>query len=348
MTYKTPGIYQWVKPSTTPGAGPFGSTYLQSILTCIGAGSGGAAGASAVGTAAGIGGGGGGNGGAYAQATYLPAALNATENITVGAGSPGGVGVSISSNAINSLARVDSLSAGLSLITSAGGQLINSPGGNGSGGASNATATINGGSNITSFLGCSKLNNPTINNVASPSASPSTGINVQGGAGNNSYQVPPGNNAGASGGCVNTTAFAVAHNNNKACAGGGINFLGGGTGLEDSSGTAGQGVVPGAGGGGAGSALAVAPISGGKGADATQSSGAGGGGGGGANLFALTVGSTVTPGSGGKGSDGVVQITDIFTMPPSPPIAYYNWSLVTWFHMANMARPISLTGRYKS
>lgn len=348
-TYKTPGIYQWVKPPTGVGAGPFGSTYLQSVFTVIGGGSGGSSGDTHSGDAAGGSGGSGGNAGCYAQATYLPAALNFIEDITVGKGTPGGIALSSPSNVVISHANTPSVPAGLSLVRSAAGLLINSPGGDASTTQSFTSPTVNGGLNISSFSGCPNFGSPTINNAAFPSASPSTSSNISPSSGYKSYQVPPGNNAGAPGGCSNTTAFASARGIGKGTNGGGINGSGGGFGTDNTVGVAGSGIIPGAGGGAACSALPLAPVTGGNGANAKPSTGSGGGGGGSGAMFNATVpGGLITGGNGGNGSDGVVQVTDIFTMPVPPPVAYYNWDLVTWFHMVNMARPISLTGRYKS
>jgi hypothetical protein len=349
LTYKTPGIYLWMKPSTIAGSGPFGSTYLETIFVCIGAGSGGSSGTSTSGTAAGTGGGPGGNGGAYAQATYLPGALPAFENLIVGAGSPGAIANPTSSNSVNSNARVDSVNAGLSSITSSSGVLLNCPGGQTSASSVVSTPTVNGGSNVVQFSGCANLGVPTINNVASPGASISTGFMVVSAGNHPSWQVPPGNNCGAAGGCVNTVAFALAHGVRKACNGGGIAFLGGGQGLDDSITTAGAGVTPGAGGGAAGSVLAIAPITAGNGAPALNNTGAGGGGGGGAELTSInSPGLFVTGGNGGKGSDGLIQTTDIYTFPALLPPTYFDWDKAAYFHMMNMARPISLTGRYQS
>src|ERR1700679_3405577 len=97
--YTKPGVYQWVKPNTAPGTGPFGSTYLQTNVICIGPGSGGASGAASQSPAnaggVGISGGVGGAGGAYFQATYLAANLSPLMDVIVGAGTKGGAPVVI-------------------------------------------------------------------------------------------------------------------------------------------------------------------------------------------------------------------------------------------------------------
>jgi hypothetical protein len=332
-TYKVPGTYQWVKPPTANGAGPYGSTYLETIVTVIGPGSGGESGAPACDQGSSEAGGAGGNGGGYGQATYLPATLNAIENIVVAAGSVGGTGVTISGagaggGSPNKSAATATSSFGAHITCNGGGTNVSGVGG---------TASVSAGSNVTSVKGGTML---TVQTNVSPQLEIAPGISP--GAGLLAWNTT-GNNAGASGGSVNNIFNPIGGT------GGGVAPTGGGgLGLSNSAGTAQAGLVNGAGGGAAGAVSGIFPLTGGAGAPGYPNSGAGGGGGGAAASTGLAGGGTITSGAGGNGSHGLVQVTDIFTLPPLGNPYYFNFDLITWFHMMNMARPISLTGRYAS
>lgn len=339
-TYNIPGIYQWVKPNTAVGAGPFGCTYLQTIVISIGAAAGGASGGASNNQGASLNGGNGGGGGAYAQATFLPASLPPLADIVVGAGTPGGVAASTPGVGIGASGTVNSLTP---TKASSFDVLISSPPGNSSNTGNGAlAASITGGFNIINNRGGFGL--LAQHNVATGQQNCGPGLTV---AGNNTWW-PTGNNGGAPGGSANTLLGP----NLIAGPGGGVYpAIVGGSPSMNSQITAQSGRVAGPtanGGGGAASQGGVFPITGGKGNDAPPNSGSGGGGGGGASSFGDAGGSTVTSGAGGKGSDGTVQVVDIFTLPSAPPPYYFNFDLVTWYHMMNMARPISLTGRYAS
>jgi hypothetical protein len=337
-TYRIPGVYQWVKPSTAIGAGPFGSTYLQTIVTVIGAGSGGGSGISHVGVGAGGQGGNGGNGGGYGQATYLPGALNSLENIVVGMGTPGSASNAHSATVSGQIGSVDSNTAGLSSF----GAHINCNGGTTSNGDTGGVSTVTGGSNITSNRGGANIADNT--NILTQL---STGPGVLNQGAQITWQ-PTGNNAGGSGGCNFIGTNVVGGN------GGGVNFLGGGLGATNSAAAAQPGFTPGAAGGCSFTqgSFVVTPgilVTGGNGANASPNTGAGGGGGGAAVIADFgSTGTLCTSGAGGNGSNGAVQITDVFSFPnPLPPI-YFNLSGVAYFNMMNMARPVSITGAYLS
>lgn len=335
-TYLVPGIYQWVKPSTAAGVGPFGSTYLETIITVVGPGSGGGSGSISNNQGASVDGSPGGNGGGFGQATYLPAALSLVENIVVAKGSPGGLPVTNSGLTIS----FTSGNAGLSVngTASSFGTHISCAGGFGTANQNGGMATIVGGSNVTNLRGGSQLtalNNVVVQLMVGP------GVNI----GAQPSWTLQGNNAGAAGGSCNS----ILSGQNRAGIGGGVfpsQF--GGTGVVNSTGNAKNGTSPGDGGGASYSVGLLFPLTAGSGVNAPPNSGAGGGGGGSVTSLASATGGPLTSGAGGNGSNGVVQVTDIFTLPPALPVNYFNWDLVTWFHMLNMSRPISLTGRYQS
>lgn len=333
-TYKIPGTYQWVKPSTAAGAGPFGSTYLETIITTIGGGMGGDAGDAAVNfTATSDVGGIGGAAGCYINATYLPSSLNSLEDIVVGNGIKGAPAVFVVGTAAGSVSSPQLSSvAGTSRfglhMSAAGAQ--HAVGGSG---------TITGGLNVTNQTGAFPLANAV--------TAARNQLSTQLGVGNTSLHASyytTGNNAGGAGGNISFNGvFLPAGGGN----GGAINFQGAGVG-SSSGGTATGGGFPGAGGGACAAQVSVSALKAGDGANAINNTGSGGGGGGTAITKAVTTGGNVTSGAGGNGSDGVVQVTDIFTLPPVPTPYVFNLEIIAWYHMMNQARPISLTGRYQS
>lgn len=329
--YNVPGVYQWVKPSTTPGAGPFGSTYIQTVVTVIGPGSGGGSGTAICAPGAtGVVGGQGGMGGGYGQATYLPAALNLLEDIVVAPGTTGGAANNVPGTGVSSANGIPSVQA----LTSKYGAHISCIGG----GPSNSSGlggapSVTGGSNIISNIGGTSLRVQA--NLADQG---DTGPGITVGGAFPTTQLT-GNNAGGAGGSANFLINQLGGN------GGGANGHNGGKGGTNTSGQ--SAIVPGGSGGGSAALGGNAnSLQAGNGADAPPNSGAGGGGGGTACSQGNTTGGGITSGKGGNGSNGVVQVTDIFTLPPAQPP--YIFVIITWFHMMNMARPISLTGRYKS
>lgn len=333
-TYRIPGIYQWVKPNVAAGTGPFGSTYLQTIITVTGPGSGGGSGNVANNVNTVDTGGFGGLGGGYGQATYLPAALPVLADVVVGGGSPGALPASVSGSIPAQSSGLNSLGT----VTSSFGSLMSSLGGGPSNVGNSGTVSIIGGTNITSVQG--GFHNPLLNNVADQ-------LPVGPGILSSSINTwnTQGNNAGANGGSANILVPPPPFGGN----GGGVNFGGGGAGSTNSNSPAGKGQVPGAGGGASGAFLnGLGSLFGGNGADGKPNTGAGGGGGGGAQNILNSASGVITSGAGGRGADGLVRITDIFVFPPSPPPYYFNFDKVTWYHMMNQARPISLTGRYQS
>lgn len=335
-TYRVPGTYQWVKPSIAAGSGPFGSTYQQTIITVIGPGSGGASGSSGNNVGNGFNGGNGGNPGPYANATYLPASLNALEDIVVGAGTLGGLPQSIAgTNNGGGFGGASSLTA---TPGSKFGAHISCPGGQSSGTLNPQFATVVGGSNVVKWDSLSGIAAVTLA-LVQPSSSPNTLLGIQH---NIPTWSPVGNNGGAPGGCAINSAPPFLGGD-----GGGV-LIGGGGGRTNANGV--NAGVPGAGGGGCTAAVLGIILNGGNGADAKQNSGAGGGGGGAATSTILAgAGAFITGGQGGRGSDGVVQVTDIFSLTPQIINPYYiQFDLTVWYHMMNQARPISLTGRYKS
>lgn len=318
-TYKIPGFYQWVKPSLAPGAGPFGSTYLQTIVKSIGPGCGGGTGdaKNAVGNFS-IGGLAG-SGGGYAQVTYLPAALPSLVDIIVGRGSKGAAGASCTGIGL-------AAASGNAAITPPdhtsfgpiGAFLINSfPGQFNNFGGINQIVT---GAGIT----------VNANTRGGSAPSPQTEVLNQTGIDTNSAASPgfttgtlDGNNSGGVGGCANVTAN-----------------------IRQGFGSAVFGVLGAPSAGGRAFCVLAGPGISQAGVNALPNSGSGGGGSGGAASLADAGSGTIQSGKGGDGSDGMLQTTDIFTLPPVPPS--YILEIKLWFHMNNMARPISLTGRYKS
>lgn len=340
FNYRIPGVYQWIKPSIAAGGGPFGSTYLQTIATVVGPGSGGGSGEANNAQATGGPGGPGGGAGAYAQVTYLPAALLALESIVVGAGTLGGAPAQVVGIGLQAQTGLNSVTAGPASIF---GAHISCGGGNTSGNQIGATApAIIGGSNITSNgggFGQSSGNGQR----NQPGIGPSI---LAGGAFRTWY--PTGTNGGAPGGCTSSVTGAFVGNN----AGAVYPATVGAQGLTNSTSVAPNGRIIGPfsnGGAASGASIAgIFPITAGAGTDAPPNSGAGGGGGGAATNLVSAGGGLITSGAGGKGSDGFVQITDVFTLPPALPTYVFNLEIIAWYHMFNMARPISLTGRYKS
>jgi hypothetical protein len=332
LTFNVPGVYQWIKPPIAAGAGPFGSTYLETIVTVIGPGSGGSGGGLICNTT-GATGGPGGNAGAYAQATYLPAALLALEDIIVGAGTPGGAARVAAGTATTSQIGIHSNSATLSKfgvhITSQGGEesdLNSTP----------ATASVTGGSNVTNVSGGVNIQ------VAPGSGSqPNISQSVRAPGNLATYSIQ-GNSAGGNGGeRIGITTPSAGGN------GGGI-LLGGGIGTTNAD-VAGNGLLPSAGGGACVSNIAgLFPLQSGNGQNGIPNTGAGGGGGGLVCSQGVIAGGLMTSGFGGQGSNGRVQVIDIFTLPPQLPPYVFDLEIIAWYHMFNMARPISLTGRYKS
>lgn len=336
-TYLIPGTYQWVKPPIAAGAGPFGSTYFETIVTVIGASSGGASGSCGNNVANGFNGGNGGNAGAFAQATYLPAVLNALEDIIVGAGTLGGVVTGIlgtnnggGNGSQNSLSATVASKFGAHISCNSGSSSSNIP--------SQASASVVGGSNVLNIPGGSG-----IQSAGPVSAQLSVGPNTLVGILHNipTWNVQ-GNNGGAPGGSSNNSTAPFSGGD-----GGGV-ILGGGKGNTNANGS--NAGVPGAGGGGATAAVLGIVLKGGNGANAKPNSGAAGGGGGSATSTLLAgAGAVITGGAGGNGSNGAVQVTDIFTLTITNLDPFYiQLDLIAWYHMMNMARPISLTGRYQS
>jgi hypothetical protein len=338
--YFVPGTYQWIKPPTAAGAGPGGSTYLQSIVTVIGGGSGGGSGEANNGQATGGPGGNGGAGGAYAQATYLPAALLAFEPIVVGAGTPGGAAQQVPGIGLQAATGLNSLTAAGSNF----GAHITCGGGNTSGNQIGATApSVVGGSNIIANRGAFGV--ASGNGVRDQ---PELGVSFPINSSFVTAFANSPNSGGAPGGCTSSVTGVFIGNN----AGFLFPAARGAQGLTNSTSVAPSGLVIGPfSNGGAGSGAGVPgifPITAGNGAPAPPNSGAGGGGGGAATNLANAGGGLITSGAGGKGSDGAVQVVDIYTLPPTPPTYIFNLEIIAWYHMFNMARPISLTGRYKS
>lgn len=340
VTYKRPGVYQWQMPNPTPGAGPLGSTYLETIVTCIGAGSGGASGQAAnVAQVEFTDGGAAGNAGGYVQATFPAAAfLETIKDIVVGRGTSGGTCEVDGSGGIAELGPIDSLVAGNStfgssvidddtFITCFGGQKSTTGIGGGAGSSNDASQRV-------IFMGGTAI---TIDSVTSSQPDTGPGVFV---AGSLATWNPTGNNAGGGGGTVDLKEPPVAGK------GGGVNFKGGGIG--NAGGGAGEGgFTPGSGGGASLNDNAGNTV-GGDGADAIQNTGSGGGGGGGSATRHTAGSGVIKAGSGGRGSDGLVQVTDVWMLPVPPPPYVFNLEVVAWYHMMNMARPISLTGRYQS
>lgn len=331
--YTIPGNYQWIKPSTTPGAGPFGTTYLESIITVIGASSGGSSGNAANnqgGTT--VSGGEGGFGGGFGQATYLPAALNSIENILVAAKSVGGAANSQSGAATGIQVGLHSLGT----ATSNFGSHITCLGGGPSHSGTGGTVSVIGGSNVLSFQGGVTLA------LATPKNSE---VNIYPGllgSGGIFCWPPTNNHGGANGGqAYSVSAPVFAGNGGGATNGGGVGATNGGQG--------GDPLVPSAGGGGSSTVTpGLIPGRGGNGANAAPNSGCGGGGGG-ASANGNSAGSGfIVSGKGGDGADALVSVVDVFTIPPLLPPYVFDLEIIAWYHMFNMARPISLTGRYKS
>lgn len=332
-TYLTPGIYQWIKPSIVPNSGPQGSTYLQTIVTVIGAGSGGQSGNVNVNQTVGQQGGNGGGGGGFGQAIYLPSALAAIEDVVVAAGTAGGNANSIIANLTNAVAGQNGLTPTQSSIF---GAHISCPGGNRSDNPFGGTPTVIGGTSVINLRGGNGA--LCVNGIdVQPGVGP--GI-TNGGSPTFTNQ---NNNGGAPGG---TASVVVLHPTSGQ--GGAVGNAPGGRGLINSSGNAQSGSFPGTGGGAAISTTGNAPFTAGSGAPAALNSGSGGGGGGAASVYAIGGATNITSGAGGSGANGAVQTVDVFLLPPPTNVIYIQWDIVAWFHMMNMARPISLTGRYKS
>lgn len=340
--YFIPGTYQWVKPPTGVGLGPFGSTYLQSIVTVIGAGTGGGNGLVNQSQGTGQTGGPGGNAGAWAQATFLPAALLALEDVVVQAGSLGGASTQIINASTNFVPGNQSASK-ISAICKFGAH-ISCTGGASSNTQNGGTAIVSGGSNI--------INNP---GGAAATALNSTVFQTNLGPGINSGAQrtwnATGNSAGAAGGCASFTAPMNGNfggNGGAVAPSSGIISPPGSLGVKNTSSAAQNGTSPCNGGGASGSLVSVGNQTSGSGANAPPNSGGGGGGGGACSCSGAVPVGILTSGAGGNGSNGAVQIVDIFTLPIPPQPNYFNFDLITWYHMMNMARPISLTGRYQS
>lgn len=324
-TYRVPGTYQWVKPNTAPGAGPLGSTYIETIVTTIGPGAGGSSGTASNNVGAGqVIGAGGGGGGGYIQAVYAAASMNLLEDIIVSPGSPGqpsnivNGGVTGTVNGKASLPVTQPSTFGVKLSAHGGGSNATSAG---AGGAVSATG---GPISVTSAVGQTS--------------------SIPGGLDPLSIiSIPTGNSAGACGGSSVSTQPPVRFGGN----GQSVDFVGGGFGITN-GGAAQNGITPRSGGGAAAAVLAGGNyfLTGGNGANALQNTGQGGGGGGVAVSYVVVALNAVTSGAGGKGSDGLVQTTDVYQLPPSPPP--YIFEIKNWFHMMNQSRPISLTGRYQS
>lgn len=354
LTYKKPGTYQWVRPPTGLGAGPLGSTYFGTLVTCIGAGSGGASGiASNRSQVAVTIGGSGGNGGAYAQGLFLT--LPPLRDVIVGRGTLGAPAGTCPGTGIQLTAQVNSSNAGDSFfgddgqsqdyLSSHGGQTSN----NGVGGVANAGSHA---TNLVANRGGTQL--PLDPDGAYFQTSTGPGISPSGLPSWNTT----GNNAGGGGGSVNLNRFGGI-GGGVGGVGGSVNYVGGGSGQSETTTPAQQGTFPGAGGGAAGSNFAGAGeaactvlgglnTTGGYGANALPNTGAAGGGGGASTTRCSAGGGVITSGGGGNGSHGFVQTVDIFTFPAFGNVTYWDWSKSTFFHMMNMARPISLTGRYQS
>jgi fibronectin-binding autotransporter adhesin len=334
-TYRLPGVYQWVKPSIAVGSGPQGSTYLQTIITVIGAGTGGIGGGANNNQNTGIAGGSPGPGGGYVQATYLPASLNAFEDIVVGAHSPGTIGGSVSGTTV---AAQNSAGTNASGASNFGAHIIaggGSPASVGNGGSNTVTGGLNIVNNAGGFI-LVAASQTYFQNTNGPS--------IKIGGVFSTWQ-PTGNSSGGAGGSANELPLPAIHNGGWGA--GVYPQLFGGSGQVFTNGKAQNGTVPGAGGGACWANQSIFPLGGGDGAKPLPNSGAGGGGGGGASSQ-FNAGGLITGGKGADGSDGLVQVTDIFQLPPTPPFYVFDLEIIAWYHMMNMARPISLTGRYKS
>lgn len=336
--YKRPGIYQWTRPPTGVGAGPFGTTYLLTIVTVIAGGSGGGSGFSSnITQVAFTDGGSGGNAGGYAQGSFPAAVLPALEDIIVGKGTLGGVAAVAAGVGITSAPSVDSLIANPSSFGHSGSTqtyIECAPGQPSTIGIGGTASVGNNSTNTIANRGGTQI--PIDALGGNPQFSTGPGITT---GGLQSWN-PTGNNAGAGGGTVNL--------NNVVCGGdgGGVNFIGGGSG-NSSAQPAHAGSYPGAGGGSSGTQTSGNAV-GGAGANAFPNTGAGGGGGGAATSRSTAGGGVIISGNGGNGSDGLVQVTDVFILPLLGNPYYWDFNRSTFFHMMNMARPISLTGRYQS
>lgn len=337
LTYFVPGTYLYVRPLIGAGNGPLGSTYLKTTISVQAAGSGGASGGAINNQNVGAVPGNGGNGGAYGRADYLPTDLAVTEDLFVGKGSLGGATVSLLGTTTSVIAGVQSVAGGNSKFGTV--NKITCPGGTTSNGQATSTPTISGGTNTVAVVGGIQL----FANVNIDPQSPTGPLIFA--PGHIATWNTQGNNAGTAGG---SASFVSSPSGKFGGDGGDINGIGRGIGAANLAGTAPGGNAPGCGGGGNGCNLAsLFPVIGGPGASGAINKGQGGGGGGLA-VNAKNSGGPVVGGAAGNGSDGFVQVTDYFQLPDAPPVRYIQWDLITWFHMMNMARPISLTGRYES
>lgn len=235
----------WTKPTA-----PAGKSILSITITVVAGGGGGSSGGAFTNGAPTDGGGGGGGGG-YAKATYLPAAINATETVTVGPGGTGGAAVvlmSFSGNPGNDGVDGSVSSFGAHMTANGGGHGVTLSGNSAPGG----TANVVGGSDVTTTQGGlggkSKWNIGPGNGAAAGNAGPG------GGGGGNVNLVYTGSNGGVSGaggnagiGVTNTSAAAT--DGGPGCGGGGA---GSNTNRNLTSGAGGNGASPGAGGGAGG------------------------------------------------------------------------------------------------
>lgn len=343
QTFKTPGTFIWTKASVKiPPAAGIDHYNVQ----CIGPGGGGMSGSANSQAVSGIAGAAGGSEGGYAAADFTPANMPNSAVVTIPPGGSGGAAVvaNLANPTPNGLigGQSGSTSFDIYMVATSGGCGVSGFGG-GSG-----TVTGPGTSNPVTFQGA---NGNTVG-FGSGNGNPTNGIDGQ-------ISTFPGGGGGGGNGGASINDFGNGLIPLPTLIGGA--GVGGASGMVNnrSSGGLGQNVGPrgtligttsqagfsGSGGGAIASYLATDVMFAGQGGDGTIP-GQGGGGGGQvpseANPF--TTGQNTT-GRGGNGAPGGVIVTTFFF---PIPVYYYNWDLVTWFHMSNMARPISLTGRYKS
>jgi hypothetical protein len=310
--YDAPGAYVWALPLL-----PVGSIILQVRVRVVGAGGGGYGGAVLNNDNTGVGGGGGG-GGAYAEATYVPgSSLPATLPVVVGAAGVGSLGVSAT--------------------PTNGAEPLNSTDG---GASSFGTAIVCGGGQGCGFEGNGSPGFPAVDGVLYGPTNIKTHAGGAGGgliSGDGVIVPAPAGSGGGAGGNANP-AFSP-HIDGYAG-----NDTSGGVGVTDETLAAqGETGASGAGGGGNFSTPARnADNHAGAGGNANVAGGGGGGGGGASCSNAFFSFS----GAGGNGAPGYVQVDVLYSY--AVPVGRYPLAQLPVHQAVNMARPISLTGRYKA
>jgi hypothetical protein len=327
VQYYAPGDVLWVRPAI-----PAGGILRKTNVMAKGPGGGGGGGTASCDQGAGSSniGNGGGEGG-YVSADYAPGALPASVAIQVGSKGVKGVGGVAGPGPSGGVGGIGTDGSEATLFGPAGvGNYLTANPGTG-GNPSNAGAGVGG---IASATG---LGAPA-NVIARTGGNGTQGI---GGPDAPGADIVLPSLGGASGGGSYSSPVAAFRggNGNDSAGGRGETNIFGGSALDGSVGQSGSG----GGGVAADSVHYSGPLQAGS-AGAALAKGAGGGGGGGAILFGA--GFIITAGAGSDGGDGQIIVTTFYDIPIAP--GFYPMQQLPVHQAVNMARPISITGRFKA